>query len=332
MPGLKQALVVIGLIFFICSAPDALRAGEISFSIPVDCYVGRECFIQNYYDHKKGPGRKDYACGRLSYNGHDGTDFRLPNYPAMREGTAVLAAAPGKVLRTRDGMPDINVNKIDPKLIQDRKAGNGVVIDHGEGWVTQYSHLRQGSVQVEPGQQVEQGDKLGLIGLSGNTEFPHVEFSVRYKGQDIDPFTGRDGFQGCGNTTDSLWTKSALQDMPYQATGCLSAGFSGQVPKAEKARQGLCSTPKVSSPALVFWADLFGVQKHDEQSFVLYDPEGKKLVENTKELSESKVVWFAYAGLRRPDGGWKKGRYKGEYVLKRQDRVKVRVAETVTIK
>lgn len=215
MPGLKQALVVIGLLFFICSAPNGLRAGEFSFSIPVACHVGSECFIQNYYDHK-----------------------------------------------------------------------------------------------VKPGQRVEQGDKLGLIGLSGNTEFPHVEFSVRYKGQDIDPFAGRDGFQGCGNTTGSLWTERALQDMPYQATGCLSSGFAGQVPKAEKARQGLCSTPKVSSPALVFWVDLFGVQKHDEQSFVLYDPEGKKLVENTTELSESNVVWFAYAGLRRPDGGWKKGRYK----------------------
>lgn len=309
-----------------------LYAQEISLYIPVNCIIGDSCFIQNYYDHKKGPGRKDYACGRLSYNGHDGTDFRLRNYSAMQEGTAVLAAAPGKVSRTRDGMPDINVNKVKPELIQDRKAGNGVVIDHGNGWVTQYSHLKQGSVRVQPGQKVEQGDKLGLIGLSGNTEFPHVEFTVRYKGKDIDPFVGREGFQGCGNTTDSLWTERALQDMPYQATGVLSAGFADQAPKAEKARHGLYSKPQISSPAIVFWVDLFGVKKNDEQRFLLYGPEGKELLEQTKVLEESNVSQFTYAGKRSPSSGWKQGEYKGEYVLKRQGKTKVRVSRSFSLR
>ena len=302
-----------------------LYAQSVSFGIPVNCTIGENCFIQNYYDHKKGPGRRDYACGRLSYSGHDGTDFRLRNYPAMQEGTAVLAAAPGQVLRTRDGMPDININKIDPELIQNRKAGNGVVIDHGSGWVTQYSHLKQGSVQVKPGQKVDKGDKLGFIGLSGNTEFPHVEFTVRYKGKDIDPFVGRKGIHSCGNTTASLWTESALQDMPYQATGLLSAGFADQAPKAEKARRRLYSKPQASSPAIVFWVDLFGVQKHDEQRFVLYGPEGKKLLENEKVLEKSNVSQFTYAGKRRPSTGWKKGKYKAKYTLRRQGKTQVQV-------
>jgi murein DD-endopeptidase MepM/ murein hydrolase activator NlpD len=293
---------------------------------------GSQCFIQNYYDHKQGPGRKDYACGRLSYDGHDGTDFRLRNYPAMREGTAVLAAAPGKVLRTRDGMPDINVNKIDPELIQDRKAGNGVVIEHGDGWVTQYSHLRQGSVQVEPGQKVEQGDELGLIGLSGNTEFPHVEFSVRYKGEEIDPFVGRPGFQGCGNTTDSLWTEAALKEMEYQATGLLSAGFAGQVPQADKARQGVYSPPGMSSRALVFWVDLFGVHKGDEQQIRIAGPDGDQLVNSSEVLKKSNVSWFAYSGLRRPNAGWQQGVYKAVYELKRDGETRVRVSRKCNLK
>ena len=302
-----------------------LYALSISLGVPVNCTIGEDCWIQNYYDHKKGSGRKDYACGRLSYSGHDGTDFRLPNYPAMQRGTAVLAAAPGKVLRTRDYMPDININKINPELIQDRKAGNGVVIDHGNGWVTQYSHLKQGSLQVDPGQKVDKGDKLGLIGLSGNTEFPHVEFTVRYKGKAIDPFVGKKGFQSCGNTTGSLWTESALQDMPYQATGLLSAGFANQAPKAEKARRRLYSKPQASSPAIVFWVDLFGVQKHDEQRFVLYGPEGNKLLDNKKVFQKSNVSQFTYAGKRRPSSGWKQGVYKGKYILRRKGKIKVRI-------
>jgi hypothetical protein len=326
-PGFGLVLWTMGVIIW----PFCLRAEQISFHIPVDCTVGQDCFIQNFFDHDKGPGRKDYACGRLSYDGHEGTDFRLPDYPAMREGTAVLAAAPGTVLRTRDGMPDIDVNKIDPDLIEGRKAGNGVVIDHGHGWVTQYSHLRQGSIRVTPGQKVRQGDVLGLIGLSGNTEFPHVEFSVRYQGESIDPFTGTGGFQDCGNTAGSLWTDTALQEMTYQATGLLNAGFAGRVPEAEHARQGLYPNPTPDDNALVFWVDVFGVEKNDDQRFVLYGPDGKTLVDNTQTLETSNVIWFAYAGVRRPETGWKHGRYKGVYVLKRQGDTQVTITRILTM-
>ena len=65
---------------------------------------------------------------------------------------------------------------------RDRNCGNGVVIRHADGWETQYCHLRRGSVQVAEGDRVEAGEPLGLVGMSGEANFPHVHLSVRRDG------------------------------------------------------------------------------------------------------------------------------------------------------
>jgi len=88
----------------------------------------------------------------------------------------MVAAAPGRVLRFRDDMIDVDVRDIGLNLVKGRDAGNAVVIDHGGGWETQYSHLRLGSIVVKPGDQVVAGDVLGMIGMSGRAEFPHTAF------------------------------------------------------------------------------------------------------------------------------------------------------------
>jgi murein DD-endopeptidase MepM/ murein hydrolase activator NlpD len=81
--------------------------------------------------------------------------------------------------------------------------GNGVVIDHGNGWETQYCHLKQGSVQVVTGETVTTGTALGQIGQSGRAEFPHVHFAVRHEGAKIDPFAPE--ATACGAAGDDLW-------------------------------------------------------------------------------------------------------------------------------
>ncbi len=85
----------------------------------------------------------------------------------MAEGVPVVAATSGRVLRTRGDMADVDVREIGLDLVEDRYAGNAVVIDHGGGWETQYSHLRQDSIVVGPGDRVLRGDVLGMIGMSG---------------------------------------------------------------------------------------------------------------------------------------------------------------------
>jgi hypothetical protein len=145
----------------------ARSVAAVELGLPVDCTPGRDCFIQNYVDNDPGPGRRDYACGPLSYDGHVGTDFRVPDRAAMLRGVAVVAAAPGVVRATRDGMADISIRETGREAVAGREAGNSVLIDHGDGWETQYSHLRRDSVRVHPGDRVKAGAVLGLIGLSG---------------------------------------------------------------------------------------------------------------------------------------------------------------------
>jgi murein DD-endopeptidase MepM/ murein hydrolase activator NlpD len=160
----------------------AQPAGAFDFAQPVDCILGDTCYIQQFFDRDKTAGARDFTCGTLSYDGHDGTDFALPTRAAMEDGVAVLAAAPGTVTGVRDGEVDFAL------ATPGKECGNGVVIDHGEGWQTQYCHLRQGSVSVAPGDVVETGAALGLIGQSGMAEFPHLHFTLRRDGEEVDPF------------------------------------------------------------------------------------------------------------------------------------------------
>ncbi len=67
-------------------------------------------------------------------------------------------------------------------------CGNGLVIDHGDGWQTQYCQRKQGSVRGNNGQTVAAGDVLGQVGLSGRTLFPHLHISARKDGETVGPF------------------------------------------------------------------------------------------------------------------------------------------------
>lgn len=55
--------------------------------------------------------------------------------------------------------------------------GNVIVIDHGNGWQTLYAHLN--SVYFGCGQAVFQGNKIGSMGVSGNSSGPHLHFEMR---------------------------------------------------------------------------------------------------------------------------------------------------------
>ena len=107
-----------------------------------------------------GPGQ----VGWTSPRGHAGLDIAAP------WGAPVRAAAAGRVaVATRAG----------------GAYGTLVVIDHGDGLRTVYAHLSQ--LNVDPGESVERGELLGLVGSTGFSTGPHLHFEVLRNGALRDP-------------------------------------------------------------------------------------------------------------------------------------------------
>ena len=292
-----------------------------AFGFPVKCIVGQSCLIQKLVDHDPGPGRRAYRCGLLTTNGHDGIDVRLRTMADMRMGFAVIAAAPGTVLRTRDGEPDVSVN--DRAALDGKDAGNAVVIDHGEGWQTQYSHLRQGSIAVRAGQRVAVGDRIGLIGLSGNSEFPHLHFTVRHRGEVVDPFVGTTALPLCNVEARlaGLWTPGAAQMLGYKPAAVITGGLASTVPaKAVTERDPPPGLNGRQAP-MILWVDAIGARAGDRQMFSITGPNGQIVHDQQSVIADGGLSWFAYSGKRAPAAGWPSGRFVGRYRLQRGDAV-----------
>ena len=308
---------------FLLCATDYAQAAPIRFSLPVRCIVGSSCFIQNYFDHDATAGYQDYYCGHLTYDGHTGTDFRLRDLAAMRTKVAVLAAAPGTVVGVRNTEPDISVKKRSKAALNGKDAGNGVRIDHGDGWATQYSHLLQGSVRVQAGQQVARGDLLGFVGLSGNTEFPHLDFSVSKAGKAVDPFNPEGA--ACGANPPTLWLPSDLPALHYQDTGVLIAGFSTTTPERDQAEDGRYAHTAIPDTAemIFFWAELFGVRKNDRITTVLYGPDLRQLLIHEELVTGNKAIVFSTVGRRRGVTSWPKGVYSAVVRLLRDGKIHI---------
>lgn len=94
---------------------------------------------------------------------HNGLDLAAP------EGTPTYAADSGIVLYAR----------------WSDSAGNWVVIDHGNGFVTKYMHHT--SYTVTEGQYVEKGQQVGYVGNTGNSFGAHLHFQVELNGTPVDP-------------------------------------------------------------------------------------------------------------------------------------------------
>ena len=63
--------------------------------------------------------------------------------------------------------------------------GNVVSIDHGDGYVTRYAHLE--NTRVTRGQKVVKGQKIGQVGMSGNSFAPHLHYEVLRDTLRMDP-------------------------------------------------------------------------------------------------------------------------------------------------
>lgn len=94
---------------------------------------------------------------------HSGTDFRA------KVGTPLISSNDGVVI-----------------LVKDRfYSGGSVIIDHGRGIYTCYYHMSR--FDVKKNQKIKKGQIIGLSGVSGRATGPHLHFSARVSGIQVDP-------------------------------------------------------------------------------------------------------------------------------------------------
>lgn len=310
----------------------AVDAAAFQLEVPVDCEIGGLCVIQQYPDRDAGPGSSDYSCGSLSYDGHKGTDFRVPTKVEMERGVAVVAAAAGAVRGVRDGMADRDPAAPNAPNIRGRECGNGVVIQHEDGWETQYCHLRKGSVIVAEGDEVGVGDPLGMIGQSGQASFPHLHFALRRNGEPIDPFDGRPLSSACeSGEVRSIWSPAAAAELSYAPGGALDAGFTLGRPTLHGVAEGAGAEFRAprTAPALVFWARFYGARSGDVLKVVFAGPDGEEIAANAIEIPRNRAVQFGFSGKRKGESDWPAGDYSGRAILVREnetvDEIKARL-------
>ena len=288
-------------------------------ALPIACAIGVDCEVQNYLDRDPGPGVQDYRCGGQTYEAHGGVDFRIPDMAAQRAGILVLAAAPGRVARLRDGVEDISVRAAGVD-VANRECGNGVVVDHGNGWETQYCHLARGSIVVKTGDRVEASRPLAKVGLSGNTEYPHLHLTVRRNGVTIDPFAPTSGAACDPGATpgSSLWDPATGRKLAYQQGAVLNIGFSAVPVSGEAVEAGGIAAPTADSPMLIAYVRAIRLRPGDVQVATLSDPAGQVLARSQlAPLERDKAQYLVYVGKKRPAGGWPRGRYTFTYTVER---------------
>lgn len=113
--------------------------------------VVRAAYISDSFGYRRDPFTHERKF-------HWGLDFAAP------AGTPVLVTADGVVRKVRFS----------------HSYGRLIYVDHGNGYTTVYAHLH--NYDVESGQEVKRGEKIGEIGSSGRSTGPHLHYEVRRYG------------------------------------------------------------------------------------------------------------------------------------------------------
>lgn len=120
----------------------------------------------------------DYV--RVDSSGRTFSGDRLKNESYYAQGMEALAVADGRVVATKDSIPE-NIPGANSRAVPitlETVGGNHVIVDIGNGRYAFYAHLQPGSLRVKVGDRVRQGQVLGLVGNSGNSTEPHLHFHL----------------------------------------------------------------------------------------------------------------------------------------------------------
>lgn len=129
---------------------------EVDFKPPVDA---RHPVVSTF-------GEKTHPLLQTTRH-HNGIDY------ALEAGTEVVASSSGTI-----------------SFAGERgDHGNTIIIDHGNGFESQYSQLGNFSEDIREGTKVEQGVLIAWSGKSGLANMPHLHFAILKDGEFVDPLT-----------------------------------------------------------------------------------------------------------------------------------------------
>ena len=191
-----------------------------NFAWPLRFAAGRTDFdfhaISNYVDQNPAFPTQvlDYNCGSRTYDlasgyNHRGTDIYSSPFGWNKmddEDVVIAAGAPGTIVSKSDGNFDRN-------CAIGSGNWNAVYVQHADGSVAWYGHMKSGSTTVKGvGETVAKGEYLGIVGSSGSSTGPHLHLEL-YDSSNalVDPWLG-----AC-NTTMSKQVTWARQ-RPYRDT------------------------------------------------------------------------------------------------------------------
>lgn len=191
--------------------------------------------ISNFVDLDPAfPGvLRDYQCGTRSYDttggyNHQGIDYFTWPFAWLkmsRSAVQVVAAAPGRILGSADGFPDQSCGF-------NSNDWNAVYVQHNDGSIAWYGHLKQGSVTTKAvGEKVQRGEYLGVVGSSGNSTGPHLHLELYdATGEMVEPHAGT-----CNALSTPWWQSQrpyAQSRINQVTTGWAAASF-GTCPAIE---------------------------------------------------------------------------------------------------
>lgn len=308
---MKKLFLILFLLFSTAACIYAQQAFQLQF--PVKCVINKDCWILNYVDDDPTANWHDYKGGKLTYDGHTGTDIAIKNISQMQQGVDVIAAASGFVIATRDGVQDKNALAQDLNQLQNIGCGNRVAIRHTDGWITDYCHMKKGSIRVKKGDFVTVGQPLGQIGLSGLTEFPHLHINVQKGNQFFDPFTGLERYTK--GPKSSLWATT----LSYKPQVIYNVGVSDEIPKLLDVRNQKYKNNGLSffSNMMIIWIDAFHVELGDTIDILVKAPNGSPYINKHIVVEKPNAKRLFYLGKRKPQNGFVKGNYSVQISFKR---------------
>ena len=262
-------------------------ANELLFQTPIGGVPYQDWTIVNYVDLEPGSSIEDFRGGNYTYNGHNAIDFTLPHFEAMDSGVPIYASLPGTVTRVSDVYPD-RCSTENPCST----PANLIEIDHGDGLITRYLHLRQDSASVSVGQFVDAGQQIALVGSSGNSSDAHLHFEVYQNGDVIEINTPGDEF---------LWQSP----IPYagDVVGSLDHDITDHSPSFPELRERPETVDTfLQQPGITphIWTHLHGIDQGDDLDFYFSQPDGNEYAHWHWSAPQISYGWWI-AAINLPD-------------------------------